>query len=683
MKKYCGVFLLVVFLLIIFLPKHVFSEGLPAISPESSITLDEVVVSSSPITEDLSVSKNSVLTLSGENLKRQMGRTIAETLGSEPGIASSTFGSAVSRPVIRGLGGDRVKILENGIGSQDVSNTSPDHAVAIEPALIENIEVIRGPATLLYGASAIGGVVNSIDDRIPKEIPEAPLKAKVEMRKGTVDHEQTALGKLNIPSDRLIFHFDAFKKDTNDIKIPGFARTERERQIKELEFEEPRDKIRFSDSTSDSVALGSSYILDNGYVGFAINNYNNNYGIPNGENNVSIDSNRKRLDFQGKIEEMEEFWKSIEWKMGVIDYEHTEYEGIEEGTKFYNNAIESRIELKHNPIGIFEGMVGLQHQRSDFKATGEEAFQPPTKTDIYSGFIFEELPIVEKLNFQFGGRLDYHELDSETNDLNISRNFLSLSNSVGINWQPLEKYSIGLSIAKTNRAPNGQELFANGPHISTSAYEVGDVDLNKEKATGIDVQIKKTKGTVNGMLGGFYNKFNRYIGLVRSGEVLGDLNKNEYKAFNADFIGFESQIAVQLFGDEGLVNDSDNSIYFFLQPDYVRANNVDDNTPLARINPLRIKSGINFEKKNLLKGDITLQHVFSQNRVSEFETTSPSYTFLNIGLNKTIEIEKTKIELFVKANNILDAKARDHTSFIKDIAPLPGANVIFGIRMDF
>ena len=461
--------------------------------PDSQVTqtLSEVVVSSIPIEKTLFETAQPVTILSEKDLEANAGKNLGQILSSEPGIAFSNFGPGVGRPVIRGLGGDRIKILENGLDSQDVSNTSPDHAIAVDPFVAEKVEVMRGPAALLYGTSAIGGIVNVLDNRILDTMPDSPLEGKVRIQGSTADIGREAGISLNAPAGPFALHVDGFKKRTDDIDIPGFARTQNIRDTgSKLDYPEPKGKLPFSYTESDNGTVGASYITDKGFFGASINNYNSIYGVPNGENNISIDQNRKRADFRGKVYDPSDVISSVDIKLGLNDYDHVEYEGTEAGTKFSNDGADTRIEIKHksigggsNGIGALEGLGGFQFKRDNFKAVGLEAFQPQTVTLSSSGFLFEEMKLLDSLRIQAGARLDYTTLDSEGFDMKDkvvdpkNRNYPTLNGSTGLVYTPFENYTLALSVARTERAPSGQELFANGPHVATGAYEIGNSDF--------------------------------------------------------------------------------------------------------------------------------------------------------------------------------------------------------------
>ena len=640
--------------------------------------LDKVVVESSALQDTLFNSAQSVSVLTGIDLDEKARNNLGDTLAQEPGITSSSFGPGAGRPVIRGIGGDRIRILENGVGTLDISNVSPDHAVTVESTLVDRIEVVRGPASLLYGTSAVGGVVNVFDNRIAEKMIDKPVSGTAEIRGESVDRTRAGVLSLDAPAGPFVFHFDGFKRRSDDYDIPGFARTAQQRNDNEIEYPEPKGKVPFSATDSDNITLGSSYIFDKGFLGAAVSEYNSLYGVPNGEPDISVDARRRRVDVRGGVRDTGAFIESATMRAGIVDYDHTEYEGADEGTKFRQNGIDTRLDLTHREVSSIKGAWGLQLQDSSFEAIGEEAFQPPTDTTTYSLFGLEELLVNDKLTLQLGGRYDWNRLSStgfdSADEDNLDVDLNTFSQSAGAVWDFMPDYALALSVAHTERAPTGQELFANGPHVATGAFEVGDAELGIERSLGTDLTLRKKEGRVRGFIGGFYNRFWDYISLNPTGKEEDDLPVYAFQAVNADFYGFESQVAYFLVDRPG------EELSFDLQPDYVWAQDRDNDEALPRITPFRLTVGSTYYNKDLLRARIEAQHVFAQNRTADFETSTDGYTMLNLYLSKDVG---GGVELFVRGTNLLSEKARNHVSFIKDVAPLPGASAMAGVRVRF
>jgi iron complex outermembrane receptor protein len=630
--------------------------------------------------------------LHGQELEIKAKPSLGETLASEPGVSSSYFGPIASRPIIRGLGGEKIKILENGTSSADLSAISPDHASMIDSSLAQQIEIIRGPATILHGASAVGGVVNIADDRVPETIPTNKIEGDLEIRGSTGDLERAIVGRTNFSAGPIVFHLDGGLRKTDDIKIPGFARTSKAQQESELEYPEPKGELPFSDSDTDSITFGSSYVADSGFFGIALSDYNSLYGVPNGEENISIDAQKERIDLKGKLFEPNQNIKSISADIGIVDYKHTEYEGEEVGTKFSNEEIDTRFQLAHEKLAGMEGVIGFQISDSDFKAEGEEAYQPPTDSQFYSMFLFEELPLNSDFRLQAGARLDWASYDSDGFEANSeleeelgrsragaqSKDFNSFSQTLGLVWDQSEKNSWALSLANSERAPSGQELFADGPHVATAAYEIGDTELEQEKSLGIDLTNKRELGkSAELTLSAFYTRYWDYIGLNPDGTEALDFDVYRFENQNAQFYGAESKLTYYL---------SDSKMSGFsvdLQPDYVFAEDTDTDKPLPRIPPLRLISGINYKLEDNFYSRLEVNFNNSQDRNAEFETETDSYTFINAYLSKTLKLDGRDFEIFLRGSNLTNEKGRQHTSFLKEVAPLPGVSVTSGIRFRF
>lgn len=690
-------------------------------SASSSDALPEIVVHSSAYPHGLSGLAIPTQMVMGRDLTDRPQGNVGSLLSTEAGISSSSFGPGVGRPIVRGDSGDRIRILQNGTGTQDVSSSSPDHPVSVDPSLLDLAEVIRGPASLMYGSNAIGGLVNLADGRIPASMPSGPVSGLVETRGNSADLERAGVARFEIPAGPLAIHLDAASRKTDDIYIPGFARTEAVRQSgktlvhhglddhddhhddelshvdSELDehrsedsvYNEPRKKLPFSATQTTSATAGASYILDGGFVGASVGTNQQDYGVPNGGDDISIDSKSDRYEMRGSIPTGSGLVESFSFNLAGTDYKHTEFEGDETGTVFKNKGFEGRLELKHAKLGGLKGVWGYQLQDSDFEAIGAEAFQPPTDATTNSGFIYEEYEITQTLALQASSRIDFASLStSGLDDGRVTANDINNTNgsqSFGLIWRPNKSYSGLVSFAHTERSASGQELFANGPHVATAAYEIGDPNLRTERANGVDISIRKHDGFFRGSIGAFYNQVDNYISLNRglditarhSEEHLDDLPIYYFENNDATFMGFEMKGALHFIDNIG------EELSFDIQPDYVHAQNRDLDSPLPRITPFRIRSGINYYQENLFRIRLEAQNVLRQERNAFMESETPGYTMLNLMISKEIPIRSSVAELFLRGTNLLNETAREHTSFIKDIAPLPGASVSAGVRFRF
>ena len=672
--------------------------------------LEEVIVASTPLPAPVSDTVASVTTLTSEQLQTMAQPSLGETLSSTPGVTSSFFGQAASRPIIRGQSGDRIRILQNGVGVQDVSNSSPDHAVGVEPLQAERIEVVRGPATLLFGPNAIGGVVNVLDNRIPERMPEKDATGALDLRGGTVDALRMAGTKLDAKlADTVALHLDGFYRKADNYRIPGFARTEEKRAegLPEGFQEEPRDRQPSSFAEADGATIGTSYIFEKGFVGISGNVFNTTYGLPKDEPDVSLNLQQRRLDLRGRLEEPMSQIRQVEARVGIVDYEHRELEGAELGTTFKNSGIDSRIEVTQEPIGGFSGIVGAQYQYSDTSAVGEEAFITPIKNDLLSAFGFQEFDTGSGLILQAGGRVDGSKTRTigygggdETPGREVQTSEVPVSGALSALYKLQQGYSTALSFTHTERAASGIELFANGPHVGTNAYEIGDPPLGKERAIGVELTAKKHHGYVTGFLSGYYNRFNNYISLIPTGQVEDDLPVYLFRGVDADFFGGEAQVALHLFGPvdddtsqtkaETIVGKRSDApqnrqmrhLDLISQVDFVRAYDRNGTGDLPRIPPWRILEAVDFRQESF-GARAEVQHVFEQEQVAASETPTDSYTLVNLIMTKDMEICDQLTTFFVRANNVFDEEARVHTSFIKENAPLPGRNFMAGMRFTF
>jgi iron complex outermembrane receptor protein len=644
--------------------------------------LREIVIESTGVRQTLSDQAQPVTVLSDKELAMKASGSLGDTLAAEPGIASSSFGPGAGRPVIRGLGGDRIRVLENGVGSQDISAISPDHAVTIESALVDAIEVVRGPASLLYGTSAVGGIVNISDNRIPEKLPDAPVSGTAEVRGESVSTSRAGLMSVTTPIDNVALHFDGFSSKSDDYDIPGYARTAALRNSVPIEYPEPRGILPWSATQTDVLTGGGSYIFEKGFLGAAVNDYKTTYGVPNGEEDVSVDAHRRRLDLRGGLRDTGGLIESGSIRAGLVDYDHSEFEQGILGTKMKSNGFDSRMDLKHADLGGVRGTWGAQAGRNDFSATGSEAFQPPSITDGYSLFLLEEVSASDTVTLQVGGRYDWNKVFTDGFELDLASDTITkqhnlFSQSAGAVWDVASDYSLAWSLAHTERAPNAQELFADGPHVATGAYERGDADLNVEQSLGNDIALRRTEGAIRGSVGGFYNRFWNYISANPTGGTEDGLPVYVFQNMPADFWGFESQVAY--FLDDSVHRE----VSFDFQPDYVWACNRDSHEYIARVPPLRIKFGVNYYRADLFRARLELQEVFAQDKVANYETTTDAYTMLNMHLSKDVEYNGSVFEVFIRGTNLLSEKARNHVSFIKDVAPLPGASTMAGVRVKF
>lgn len=650
------------------------------------VTLENFVVSASPFTraQDEIAAPTSVL--AGERLLLRRAGSLGETLAAEPGISSTWFGPGASRPVIRGLGGDRIRILQGGIGTLDASVVSPDHAVALDPLLIERIEIVRGPATLLYGGSAIGGVVNVIDGRIPETAPERALSGRFETRLGSAAEERAAAGVLTGRAGPLSWRLDGFTRRTDDLRIPGYAETAAVRAEHDDADEESAHGILPNTATKTRGAgLGVSYLTARGHVGVSYSGFNSLYGVPghghhgdeddHDEEGVRLDLRQRRWDLHGELFNLTPLIHTARLQLGVADYGHDELEGDEVGTRFTNRAHEGRLEFLHHPIGPFEGAAGLHVSRSDFAAAGDEAFLPPSVTTNTAVFLYEEIAR-GGISWQFGARVERQQVKPAASTGLDARAHTGASLSGGFVWKTGEAWSIALALNRSERAPNAQELYADGPHAGTGSYEIGDAGLGLERALGLDLSLRRRIGHVTGVATVFVNDFDGYIFEQATGEEEDDLPVYAFTQRDARFHGAELELIAHLHNGGGSQFD------VRLLADTVRGTNRSDRTPLPRIAPARIGVGLDY-RRGALSFTTEVRHSLAQERTAPNETATGSHTLVNAAAVWRLKIGRIDTELFARGSNLNDTTARVHTSFLKDIAPLPGRDLTIGVRASF
>jgi iron complex outermembrane receptor protein len=680
------------------------ASALPAFA-QSPDLLDDIVVTASPDERTLFQQVQPATVLKGDQLRLSLQPTLGETLSRQPGVSSTYFGPGASRPIIRGLGDDRVRVLQNGTSVLDVSNVSPDHAVATDPLTVRSIEVVRGPATLLYGPNTIGGVVNVIDNRIPMErFTGAWPSGSFATSLGTADDSESVSGDLTFGKGPLVFHLDAFSRETEDLAIPGFARSERLRATQPLapgEIE-PYGILPNSATDSKGAGLGASYVWDKGYFGLSYSGVDSLYGAV-AEPEVTIDLRQRRLDLRGAFYDPAPWIKEVEYKFGHSDYTHTEFEGAERGTEFLIEGYNARAELLHQKLGPFEGAFGFETQDNEFSALGAEAFLPSVENRTNSLFVFEEVPF-GKIRFQFGARYDRQINETEANPAfgpGLEREFDAFSTSAGIVYNPTPDYAVALSLAYTQRPPTYVELFANGPHVATGTFEIGDPDLDTEDSFSIDLSLRKKAGWVTGSASVFYYRFDNFISLAPTGADFTDPDSGEiipiftYDAVGADFHGGEIETTFHLIEPVAAEEATDSKspvappsplsnqrLDLILRADYTHAENRDTSLPVPRIPPFRATAALDYQLNNW-GARIEGQYAAHQDRHDINELPTDAYVLVNAALSYKLALGDVDTTFYLKGVNLTDEEARQSTSILKDIAPLAGRGLVAGVRAEF
>jgi len=643
------------------------------------ILLPPIVVTANPLGSALFDLVSPVSVLSGKDLSFRQESTLGETLSKLPGISSTYFGPNASRPVIRGLDGDRVRIMQNGVGMLDVSALSPDHATTVDPLVVDRIEVVRGPAALMYGGAAVGGVVNSLDNRIPQSSIKG-FTGRVEPRIGGAANERSGAAVLEAGNGLVALHADIASRRTDDLRIPGFARSDRQRALDDPTVEQPHRRLPNSSLKSDSGAVGASLTLDKGYLGLSYSDMQSNYGTVV-EPDVRIDMNSKRLGVAGEVNELGTFVQGVKFKYGYTDYLHNELEKGEIATTFKNKGYETRIDATHTKLGPFTGAFGAQLSNTDFAALGAEAFLPKVNTDAKAFFIYEEAAFGD-IKLTAGGRNEHTTVTSAGDSPTTTRfgaaqarKFSANSGALGALYTFDQNVSLAANLSHTERVPTYAELFANGRHVATGQFEVGDTTLSKEKSNGADVQLRWRSGPHSASISGFYTRFQNYIALIKSGQEQEELAESLFRAVKAEFYGFETEGKFRVYEKTG-------NLDLNLRGDYVRAKNSDTGESLPRITPMRLGAGLDYQLGKF-SARLDVSHSFKQDRVAANELSTDGYTLTNTMLNYRFKTPTVNWDAYIKGNNLFNQEARAHTSFLKELAPLPGRGFLIGVRANF
>jgi iron complex outermembrane receptor protein len=631
----------------------------PASEP---VKLEQFVITASPFARDAADLAQATSVLAGQALSLRQQPTLGETLAGLPGVNSTYFGPGASRPVVRGLGGDRIRVLENGAGTIDASAVSPDHAVSVEPFLIERVEVVRGPASLLYGAAAVGGVVNILTHRIETAAPERAVDGLFEFRLGTHQGERAQGGVVDLAAEAgagrfVVLHLDGFERKIDAIDIPGFAESaeEREHETEEaIDAGEPvpvfaRDRLPNSALDSRGGSAGLSLVAKSGHLGFSYSGFDSLYGVPGHAHagaGVQIDLRQRRFDLQGEISRDFGPFNRARLKVGRASYEHVELEDGAVATTFRNKGHDARLEMFHGHESGLGGALGLQ-------------------VDVRDG----------------SGR---------------ARDDGAFTVSGGSVWNPSAGWTLAASLTRTERAPNPQELFSDGPHAGTGAYEIGDAGLGREKSLGFELNLRKRAGRVTGEVSLFANRFDGFIferptGLVAverpaglefvDPDTLTHAEEEEalpvfrFTATDADFWGAEAEVIVHLH------DAAQHRLDLRLAADFTRAED-GAGRPLPRIPALRYSLGLAWENGPWSAG-ADMQITDDQGRVAANESATDGYALVSAHAAWRAGAGRWRWEVFVRGTNLTDEEARPHTSFLKDLAPLPGRHFTAGVRLAF
>ena len=626
-----------------------------------------------------------------QTLTQKNAATLGETLNNQPGVHSDTFGGGASRPVIRGQSGPRVGVLNDGSAVLDASSISPDHTVTVDPMLARQIEVLRGPSTLLYGSGASGGVVNVLDSRIPTERPREEVEGFVGVRANTVaDANATAAGITFSATDHLVFRVEGSRRDADDYEVDGFDRL----------------TVPGTFAESDNSSIGASWIGDQGFFGMAYSYRRDNYGLP-GHNHefeecgVSrgrldcpdeehdhehgeevtpfVDLASRRVDARGEYRNPMDGITAIRFRGNHTEYRHHEIEEGEIGTTFRNRGGDARLEVEHAPIGNWRGVVGMQYTDFDFSSLGGEAFVPKTESRAMALFAVEEYRLNDQWRFALGARQEHQRLRPEDRpgealpDLKQD----STSLSAAANWAFVPGYELVLSVGHSERAPSAQELYAEGVHLATNTYECGlfsacgggQRDLDDEISLNANLNLRKTQGDWLFDLGVFENRINNYL-YARTLDQIEDFRLIKYSQRDATFTGAEASVSYYGIDPIGIT----------VFGDMVRAT-FDDGGYLPRIPAKRLGTRLNTYVGHF-DAELEYYRSFAQDQIAGFEDRTAAYDMANVTVSYRLRGDQ-RYTFYVRGNNLLGEEVFNHSSFLASTVPEPGRNLTVGTRIEF
>lgn len=695
---------------------------------DKNVQLENVVISAHSFDQGQDEMAQPATLLTDEALDRQRASNLGETLSAQPGINNSSYGSAVGRPVVRGMSGARVKVLQDGIDSLDASSISPDHGVNADTFSATKIEVLRGPATLMYGSGAFGGVVNVVDERVPtgRSGSQSEAETALRLQYDSVNQGKT-LGINNSGSvslsqtDEVHWRLSGSHFRSDEYELPELAEhEEHEEGETEEEHEEHASEAKLANSDvsfNNNLTLGMSYVFPSGYAGIAVSESKSEYGLPGhvhheehteGEteeeqeqhesDGARIEMRQQRIDLDSRFDRPMAGIEAAKFRIGFNNYRHDEIEDGAVGTKFRRNGYEGRSEFLLSPMANISQVVGLQFGQDTFKAVGEGGASESTvpKTDSTNlGLFWLGKTQLDNWGLELGARLEQTQLSpdqpesihadcsSSTSNFGLSvdqyqdKDFNTHSLSFGVvrdfAISNADDWQLTAAVTSAQRAPSTQELFSCGAHAATQTFDVGNPDLEAEQALNFEVGIRKTQGDLTTALNIYQNQISDFIYAQNSGTEVDEFGLYQYVQQDATFVGGELNLAYQVV----------NGMTLTAMADRVRA---DD---LPRIPADRI--GLGFELSTLamfsMPTDLILygqwQQVQKQDQVAENEEVSLGYDLVSMGLSYQALLAKSEYRIDLKANNLLDEEVRQHTSFVKEQAPQPGRNVSLGLAINF
>ncbi len=651
----------------------------PAPAPSTPPLIERLTVTASPLARSVLELAQPAAVLRGDALRRAQAATIGDTLGGEIGVSSSYFGPGAGRPIIRGLDGPRIRVLQDGIGTIDASTVSPDHEVTTETLGAEQVEILRGPATLLYGGGAIGGVVNVVTRTIPSRLPDRAVTGSVELRGQTVNDETTVGAALDGGVQSIALHVDGFHRRQKDYRIPDFAvRGDPESASGRL----PNSFVEQSGGT-----VGASFIGNRGFVGLSGSIMDAQYGIPT-EERVFIGLHQKRLGLAAEVDEPFAFARRARVRASVVDYQHIEYaEDKTPGTTFTNKGFEARGELPLVAMSGWSSVLGVQGFSHELAAVGEEAVIPKTRSSGVGVFALTERALDPQWRLDLGLRVDGERRRPEGGP--PDRDFTPVQAAAGLVFDPRSGYVVALSTTYAQRAPSIEELYSNGAHPATATFDIGDPALRKESSVNVDLSLRKTNGPLTGTLGLFANRvkdfvFGSFVDADGDGvadrvdeegepDPEGEFLVQQFTGGNARFYGVEGELVYR---------PSAEGLWGRVFGDYTRGKLSDGGGNLPRMPAARVGAELVYSARPFT-GRVLVVHGFRQDKAAALETETPSYTRVDLDVSYVLMSGNVEWQLFARGVNLTDEDIRVATSYLKDVAPLPGRSLIAGVRAAF
>lgn len=640
-------------------------------------TADDIVVTGHSL-RDLNLMAGSV-ELGGEELLRVSAPQIGELLQRLPGVSATSFAPGASRPILRGLGGDRIRVLLDGIGSIDASSVSSDHGVTLDTLTIDHVDVLHGPAVLVYGGQAIGGAVNAYDKRIPRTVPDGPITLDATAGFSSVSDGKSAGASLDVPlGGGFVGHVDAGWHDDGDLRVGGFVLSAPLRE-QALEDGDPAANLtgRVDNSWTKGTSFGAgvAFINDGGSLGVSVQRLDSQYGIPSRpgseESGVSIDLGQTRFDLRGELQ-LSGLFEALQLRGAFGDYQHAELEGDEIGTVFARKGVETRLDLIQADHGGWTGRSGVQFVSRSLDVNGEEAILPANKDEQLGFYTLQSLKL-GRFGVEAAGRIERAKIRSIAVD--FERSLTLHSAAVGLNFQPRDGIKLGVNLSHGERAPSAEELLTNGLHLATQAFEIGDPGFTREKSNGVEAFVRYEAPGTRLSLTGFLTDFDDFIAPIPTGASFDGFPIYQYRQLPARFRGVEIEASQQL------AQLASGRLTLDASADYVHAE-LTGFGPAPSIPSLRLMGGLEYAADALtLRGEVEWNA--PQNRVGPNEYPTQGFTLANASAIWRPQGKDGPLTLILSGDNLFNVVGRRAASVTRDFMPIAGRNIRLQAKLSF